>query len=366
MLSVTDKDKMPFIASYAHSFYSRNGNPPPNYDGSSGNTMFGFYADTDMTDAYTWGHQYGKYAGPDSQGDYHNPDPGDINIFPTSGTNIFYQHYSSVSTSTYSYPEKKLLGNSNQTTQKKMPQIGNDYAVRFRSANNGLSSTVQGYPSPNRLFCNFAYDHDSQSTPSGGVLGDEWTIEMWIYPAYPHHIETNAQSKQCLFDSRSVGNTGVENPVIFLYRNGNNNEGYVTIGSGNNNLHATPSSLSDQIRSSNGSITFNEYTEDSAATGNEAWQHLAVVKRAGDGANNIGIFIDGVEMGGGQANSSVNSGVYQPNFTSFYLGDDADVGPVHNDGYPIGYAGGISNVRVSQGTLYNSNFSSSLPDLYYG
>ena len=326
--------------------------------------MFGFYADTDMTAAYTWGHQYGKYAGPDSQGDYHNPDPGDSNIFPTSGTNVFYQHYSSVSTATYAYPEKKLLGNSNQTTQNKMPQIGNDYAVRFRAANNGLSGTVQGYPSPNRLFCNFAYDHDSQPTPSGGVLGDEWTIEMWIYPAYPNHVSTNNGIKQCLFDSRSSGN--VNNPTIFLERSSNNNEGFVYVGSGNANFYTEPSSLSNKIRTSNGSILFNEYTEDSIATGNEAWQHIAVVKRAGDGANNVGIFIDGVEMGGGQANSSVNIGVYQPNFTSFYLGDNADVPPTHTQGFPAGYAGGISNVRISQGTLYNSNFSSSLPDLFYG
>ena len=81
---------------------------------------------------------------------------------------------------------------------------------------------------------------------------------------------------------------------------------------------------------------------------------MAVTKTAGTGANNISIFVDGTEVGGGIANSTVNEGFYDPSFSTFYLGDDYYG---ENGNGRRGFSGGIHNVRVSKGNRYTSNFT---------
>ena len=207
------------------------------------------------------------------------------------------------------------------------------HAFHFKGANNGQYATA--YPSPNRLICTFAEASNGQSLASAGYIGDEWTIEMWFYPDSSPAYTQEANKHQVLFDGRSNASGGADNPVILLRA-----DGTIRMGSGNQGasiIHTTY-----PLESSTGAVSF------------DSWHHLAVTKTAGTGANNISIFVDGTEVGGGIANTTVNPGFYDPSFSTFYLGDDYYG---ENGNGRRGFSGGIHNVRVSKGNRYTSNFT---------
>ena len=167
------------------------------------------------------------------------------------------------------------------------------YAYHFKGANNGQYSTA--YPSPNRVICTFAQASNGQYLSSAGYIGDEYTIEMWFYPDSSPAYTQEANKHQVLFDGRSNASGGADNPVVLLRA-----DGTIRMGSGNQGTDIIHSTY--PLESSTGAVSF------------DAWHHLAVTKTAGTGANNISIFIDGTEVGGGIANSTVNEGFYDPSF----------------------------------------------------
>ena len=209
-----------------------------------------------------------------------------------------------------------------------------EYALQFQGANNGQYDTT--YPSPNRVTVTMGSDgapnYDSLAVDGG--WGDEWTIEMYIWPKDDTWaLEPNKH--QVLFDGRSNASGGADNPVVLLRA-----DGTIRMGSGNQGasiIHTTY-----PLESSTGAVSF------------DSWHHLAVTKTAGTGANNISIFVDGTEVGGGIANTTVNPGFYDPSFSTFYLGDDYYG---ENGNGRRGFSGGIHNVRVSKGNRYTSNFT---------
>ena len=207
------------------------------------------------------------------------------------------------------------------------------YAYHFKGANNGQYSTA--YPSPNRLICTFANASNGQHLAAAGYIGDEWTIEMWFYPDSSPAYTQEANKHQVLFDGRSNATGGADNPCVLLRA-----DGTIRMGSGNQGgsiIHSTY-----PLESSTGAVSF------------DSWHHLAVTKTAGTGANNISIFVDGTEVGGGIANTTVNPGFYDPSFSTFYLGDDYYG---ENGNGRRGFSGGIHDVRVSKGNRYTSNFT---------
>ena len=207
------------------------------------------------------------------------------------------------------------------------------FAYHFKGANNGQYSTA--YPSPNRLICTFSEASNGQSLASAGYIGDEWTIEMWFYPDSSPAYTQEENKHQVLFDGRSNATGGADNPVVLLRA-----DGTIRMGSGGQGasiIHTTY-----PLESSTGAVSF------------DSWHHLAVTKTAGTGANNISIFVDGTEVGGGIANSTVNEGFYDPSFSTFYLGDDYYG---ENGNGRRGFSGGIHDVRISKGNRYTSNFT---------
>ena len=308
-----------------------------NYNGDSSEQMA--LMGVTFTSSTSYGVPYGKFSAPDGSGNVTNPVLSQSAAYTWPNT-TFYNSPSIL-------PTILPYGDGNIPL---MPQLhgGDGYCVRFKGANNGSSDT--NYPSPNRIFCEFPQDLSGTSSDAD-TLGDEWTIEMWIYPHYPFWVATNAYTKQILFDSRSA--SAQSNPVIILHRDGDE-VASIQVGDGSSANYNYPNRIVDTnypIGSSNAVIQFNDYfnySEDPNA--NAAWQHVAVVKRAGTSANNIGIFVNGVEVGGGVANSTVNSGLHNPSFTSFYLGDDYS-----GENTNKGYAGGMANVRVSGKTIAYNN-----------
>jgi len=206
------------------------------------------------------------------------------------------------------------------------------FAYHFKGANNGQYATA--YPSPNRLICTFSQASNGESMASVGYIGDEWTIEMWFYPDSTGYA-TEVNKHQVLFDGRGNYSGGADNPCVLLRA-----DGTIRCGSGNQGTSIIHSTY--PIESSTGAVSF------------DAWHHLAVTKTAGSGANNISIFVDGSIVGGGIANSTVNPGFYDAEFTTFYLGDDYWG---ENGNGRRGFNGGIHDVRISKGNRYTSNFT---------
>ena len=232
--------------------------------------------------------------------------------------------------------EKVTVGSGGEfprLTAAGQPVAQSYYAYHFKGANNGQYSTA--YPSPNRVICTFAQASNGQYLSAAGYIGDEYTIEMWFYPDSSPAYTQEANKHQVLFDGRSNASGGADNPVVLLRA-----DGTIRMGSGNQGTDIIHSTY--PLESSTGAVSF------------DAWHHLAVTKTAGTGANNISIFIDGTEVGGGIANSTVNEGFYDPSFQEFYLGDDYWG---ENGNGRRGFSGGIHNVRVSKGNRYTSNFT---------
>lgn len=303
---------MPFVANYTHSFYARDDLTyyEGNYDYSDGtSTPAGVYFDGSTTSGYQYGTFYGKY------------------------------NYNATVSQTTGIPGGTFYVNA-RPTQINLNSAGyikrgtREYALQFQGANNGQYDTT--YPSPNRITVTMGSDGapDYNYLASQGGWGDEWTIEMWIWPKDDTWaLEPNKH--QVLFDGRSNASGGADNPCVLLRA-----DGTIRMGSGGQGasiIHST-----DPLESSVGAVSF------------DAWHHLAVTKTAGTGANNISIFVDGTEVGGGIANSTVNEGFYDPSFSTFYLGDDYYG---ENGNGRRGFSGGIHNVRVSKGNRYTSNFT---------
>ena len=323
--SVTDKDKMPFVAGYTHSFYSRDDVPyyEGNYEYSDGtSTPAGVYFDGSTTSGYQYGTFYGKY------------------------------NYNASVSQTTGIPGGTFYVNA-RPTQINLNSAGyikrgtREYALQFQGANNGQYNTT--YPSPNRVTVTMGSDGapNYDSLAAHGGWGDEWTIEMWIWPKDDTWaLEPNKH--QVLFDGRSNASGGGDNPVILLRADGTIRMG--SGGQGGSIIHSTY-----PLESSTGAVSFYDYTTSGS------WQHLAVTKRAGTGANNIGIFVDGIEVGGGIANSTVNEGFNDWDTYTYYIGDDYFG---ENGNGRRGYTGLIQNVRTSKGNKYPTNFSGNLPDLH--
>lgn len=313
---------MPFVAGYTHSFYSREGEVPLTYDYADGTqTVGGVYFDGNISNAnYEYGTYYGKY------------------------------HYNATVSQTAGIPGQNFYIGArpdqiNLNSAGYIKRGTRDYALKFHGANNGQYSTT--YPSPNRVTVTVGQDPSDYSTfASAGSWGDEWTIEMWLWPKDDAWaLETNKH--QVLFDGRQNASGGGDNPVILLRADG-------TIRGGSGGQGADIIDATNPIESSVGAVSFYDYTTSGS------WQHLAVTKSAGTGANNIHIFVDGVEVGGGQANSTLNEGFNDWDTSTFYLGDDLWG---ENGNGRRGYTGMIQNIRVSKGNKYTSNFSGNLPDL---
>lgn len=318
---------MPFVAGYTHSFYAREGEVPVSYDYPDGTqTAAGVYFDGNTSNAnYEYGTYYGKYnynatvsqtAGIPAQNFYIGARPDQINL--------------------------NSAGYIKRGTR--------EYALKFHGANNGQYSTT--YPSPNRVTVTLGSDGypNYNSFASQGGWGDEWTIEMWIWPKDDAWaLETNKH--QVLFDGRGLeynADGGGGNPVILLRADG-------TIRCGSGGQGADIIDATYPIESSVGAVSFYDYTTSGS------WQHLAVTKSSGTGANNIHIFVDGIEVGGGQANSTVNEGFNSWDTTEYYIGDDYYG---ENGNGRRGYTGMIQSLRTSVGNKYPSNFSGNLPDLH--
>ena len=303
---------MPFVANYTHSFYARDDlvYSVGDYDYSDGtSTPAGVYFDGSTTSGYQYGTFYGKY------------------------------NYNATVSQTTGIPGGTFYVNA-RPTQINLNSAGyikrgtREYAIQFQGANNGQYNTT--YPSPNRGTVTMGSDGapNYDSLAAHGSWGDEWTIEMYIWPKDDTWaLEPNKH--QVLFDGRSNASGGADNPCVLLRA-----DGTIRMGSGGQGaiiIHST-----DPLESSVGAVSF------------DAWHHLAVTKTAGTGANNISIFVDGTEVGGGIANSTVNEGFYDPSFSTFYLGDDYYG---ENGNGRRGFSGGIHNVRVSKGNRYTSNFT---------
>ena len=316
---------MPFVANYTHSFYARDDLTyyEGNYDYSDGtSTPAGVYFDGSTTSGYQYGTFYGKY------------------------------NYSATVSQTTGIPGGTFYVNA-RPTQINLNSAGyikrgtREYALQFQGANNGQYNTT--YPSPNRVTVTMGSDGapNYDSLAAHGSWGDEWTIEMYIWPKDDTWaLEPNKH--QVLFDGRSNASGGGDNPVILLRADGTIRMG--SGGQGGSIIHSTY-----PLESSVGAVSFYDYTTSGS------WQHLAVTKRAGTGANNIGIFVDGIEVGGGIANSTVNEGFADWDTYTYYIGDDYFG---ENGNGRRGYTGMIQNVRTSKGNKYPSNFSGNLPDLY--
>ena len=300
---------MPFVANYTHSFYARDDLTyyEGNYEYSDGtSTPAGVYF---SSGGGTYGDFYGKY------------------------------NYNATVSQTTGIPGGTFYVNA-RPTQINLNSAGyikrgtREYALQFQGANNGQYNTT--YPSPNRVTVTMGSDGapNYDSLAAHGSWGDEWTIEMYIWPKDDTWaLEPNKH--QVLFDGRSNASGGADNPCVLLRA-----DGTIRMGSGGQGasiIHST-----DPLESSVGAVSF------------DAWHHLAVTKTAGTGANNISIFVDGTEVGGGIANSTVNEGFYDPSFSTFYLGDDYYG---ENGNGRRGFSGGIHNVRVSKGNRYTSNFT---------
>ena len=316
---------MPFVANYTHSFYARDDLTyyEGNYDYSDGtSTPAGVYFDGSTTSGYQYGTFYGKY------------------------------NYNASVSQTTGIPGGTFYVNA-RPTQINLNSAGyikrgtREYALQFQGANNGQFNTT--YPSPNRVTVTMGSDGapNYDSLAAHGSWGDEWTIEMYIWPKDDTWaLEPNKH--QVLFDGRSNASGGGDNPVILLRADGTIRMG--SGGQGGSIIHSTY-----PLESSVGAVSFYDYTTSGS------WQHLAVTKRAGTGANNIGIFVDGIEVGGGQANSTVNEGFADWDTYTYYIGDDYFG---ENGNGRRGYTGLIQNVRTSKGNKYPTNFSGNLPDLH--
>ena len=316
---------MPFVANYTHSFYARDDLTyyEGNYDYSDGtSTPAGVYFDGSTTSGYQYGTFYGKY------------------------------NYNATVSQTTGIPGGTFYVNA-RPTQINLNSAGyikrgtREYAMQFQGANNGQYDTT--YPSPNRITVTMGSDGapNYDSLAAHGSWGDEWTIEMYIWPKDDTWaLEPNKH--QVLFDGRSNASGGGDNPVILLRADGTIRMG--SGGQGGSIIHSTY-----PLESSVGAVSFYDYTTSGS------WQHLAVTKRAGTGANNIGIFVDGIEVGGGIANSTVNEGFADWDTYTYYIGDDYFG---ENGNGRRGYTGMIQNVRTSKGNKYPSNFSGNLPDLH--
>ena len=316
--SVTDKDKMPFVSGYTHSFYSREGSG--DYSSGSGST------DTFM------GVQWDNYSG-------HTGDAFGTYIYGTNAGISRGIGFPSTSfyTTAQALGERGTCGTGASSDFPRITAAGQPigqtwFAYHFKGANNGQYSTA--YPSPNRLICTFHQASNGQSIGSAGYIGDEWTIEMWFYPDSTGYA-TEVNKHQVLFDGRGNYSGGADNPCVLLRA-----DGTIRCGSGNQGTSIIHSTY--PIESSTNAVTF------------DAWHHLAVTKTAGTGANNISIFVDGTEVGGGIANSTVNEGFYDAEFSTFYLGDDYWG---ENGNGRRGFSGGMHSVRVSKGNRYTSNFT---------
>ena len=316
---------MPFVANYTHSFYARDDLTyyEGNYDYSDGtSTPAGVYFDGSTTSGYQYGTFYGKY------------------------------NYNATVSQTTGIPGGTFYVNA-RPTQINLNSAGyikrgtREYAMQFQGANNGQYDTT--YPSPNRITVTMGSDGapNYDSLAAHGSWGDEWTIEMYIWPKDDTWaLEPNKH--QVLFDGRSNASGGGDNPVILLRADGTIRMG--SGGQGGSIIHSTY-----PLESSVGAVSFYDYTTSGS------WQHLAVTKRAGTGANNIHIFVDGIEVGGGQANSTVNEGFADWDTYTYYIGDDYFG---ENGNGRRGYTGMIQNVRTSKGNKYPTNFSGNLPDLH--
>ena len=309
---------MPFVSGYTHSFYSREGSG--DYSSGSGSTDTFMGVEWDSTSSAT-GNIYGAYNTGTNTGTSRGVG------FPSQS---FY-------TTAQALGEKGTCGSGSsdfpRITAAGQPVAQTWYAYHFKGANSGQYSTA--YPSPNRVICTFAQASNGQYLAAAGYVGDDYTIEMWFYPDSSPAYTQEANKHQVLFDGRSNASGGADNPCVLLRA-----DGTIRMGSGGQGasiIHST-----EPLESSVGAVSF------------DAWHHLAVTKTAGTGANNISIFVDGTEVGGGIANSTVNEGFYDPSFSTFYLGDDYYG---ENGNGRRGFSGGIHNVRVSKGNRYTSNFT---------
>ena len=318
-------DKMPFVSGYTHSFYSREGSG--DYSSGSGSTDTFMGVEWDSTSSAT-GNIYGAYNTGTNTGTSRGVG------FPSQS---FY-------TTAQALGEKGTCGSGSsdfpRITAAGQPVAQTWYAYHFKGANSGQYSTA--YPSPNRVICTFAQASNGQYLAAAGYVGDDYTIEMWFYPDSSPAYTQEANKHQVLFDGRSNASGGADNPCVLLRA-----DGTIRMGSGGQGasiIHST-----DPLESSVGAVSF------------DAWHHLAVTKTAGTGANNIHIFVDGVEVGGGQANSTLNEGFADWDTYTYFIGDDYYG---ENGNGRRGYTGMIQNVRTSKGNKYPSNFSGNLPDLH--
>ena len=151
---------MPFVANYTHSFYARDDLTyyEGNYDYSDGtSTPAGVYFDGSTTSGYQYGTFYGKY------------------------------NYSATVSQTTGIPGGTFYVNA-RPTQINLNSAGyikrgtREYALQFQGANNGQYNTT--YPSPNRVTVTMGSDGapNYDSLAAHGSWGDEWTIEMYIWP----------------------------------------------------------------------------------------------------------------------------------------------------------------------------------------
>ena len=249
---------MPFVANYTHSFYARDDLTyyEGNYDYSDGtSTPAGVYFDGSTTSGYQYGTFYGKY------------------------------NYNASVSQTTGIPGGTFYVNA-RPTQINLNSAGyikrgtREYALQFQGANNGQYNTT--YPSPNRVTVTMGSDGapNYDSLAAHGSWGDEGTIEMYIWPKDDTWaLEPNKH--QVLFDGRSNASGGGDNPVILLRADGTIRMG--SGGQGGSIIHSTY-----PLESSVGAVSFYDYTTSGS------WQHLAVTKSAGTGANNIHIFVDGI------------------------------------------------------------------------
>ena len=313
---------MPFTASYTNSYYGRYAEVSSDYHETI--TYDGDYE-------YSDGSQ--TVAGILVDGTSTGANPGDY-----YGA---FEHNSSVSAHGTPIGNRPTLQDLTATgyIQRNSTQT---HAIKFSGGSYGTSAA-----SPNRVIV----QHTQEGPPSYKTFGfrgyftDEWTIEMYIWPK--DDSSRSSSHHQVIFDARTNGTAGVEQPIILLRADGTIRVGHGTQGA--NVIHAT-----HPIESSTGAMSFYDYT-----TSGE-WQHLAVTKKAGSAANNINIFVNGAYVGGGIANSTVNEGIYEYTASSFHLADDY-WGETSSGRQ--GFVGMIESIRLSKGNKYPAPFTS-LPDLY--